>query len=172
MPEIIFVDRASAEGQGFTLIEVAIFLVIAGAVLSVAALAWNVLAQGRQVAAAKNILTETDNCLVDFTILAKKIPDTTYFSKHCSKTDPWGQELRLISLAEGNPVSCSASTSGTLSLKVDPWHTVDQVVWVVISPGPNRQFDYNLTGTTLDISSGDDIYVFESDMGIHEEICN
>ena len=164
-------DKAGTDSHGFTIIEIAIFLFIVGAILSVAAMAWSVLAQGRQVAAAKNILAEVDSCLLDYAIMARKIPDSNYFSSYCSKIDPWGKNLRLVTNAGNNPINCGASTPGTLTVKIDPWTTVSEVAWIVISSGPNRSFDYTLTATTLDISTGDDIYVFESDTGIHEEIC-
>ncbi len=157
--------------HGFTIIELAIFLLITGTILGVAAMAWSVLVEGRQIQAAKNTLKEANNCLMDFTLMAKKIPTGQYFANFCQKTDPWGLELRYLSANQGQKLNCSSALTGTLSITVAPGDTRNSIAWVIISAGPNKQFDYSASSTYIDLSPGDDVHIMSSDMELHHEIC-
>ncbi len=163
--------RQKSHSEGFTFVELAIFLLIVGLILGVAVAAWSVLAQGRQIQAAKNTLKTVNNCLTDYTVMAKKISGTEYFSKFCQKNDPWGLELKYLHAHDTNGMNCSSPLSGTLSVKVAPGDTRNSVAWIVISAGPNRHFDYYMSGTLVDFTSGDDVYIMSSDMEIHNEVC-
>ncbi len=156
---------------GFTLIEFALFLVIAGVVLGVAAAAWSVLVQGRQIRAARNMLDETNNCLMDYLILSKRLPTAQYFATSCSKADSWGKSLRFVSGAAGQGINCTAQTPGTLAVRVSSTDLRNNIAWILISAGPNRAFDYSQAGSSLDLSTGDDVYVFVSDLEIHQQAC-
>ena len=161
----------NTDQTGFTLIEFAIFLFIAGTVLGVAAAAWSVLVQGRQIQATRNILDEANNCLMDYLVLSKRIPSTLYFTNSCSKGDPWGNSLRFVTGAAGQGVNCTAQTPGSLTVRLSATDLRNNIAWILISAGPNRAFDYIQSGSSLDLSTGDDVYVFISDMEIHQQTC-
>ncbi len=156
---------------GFTLIEFALFFVIAGMVLGVAAAAWSILAQGRQIQAARNIMDEANNCLMDYLILSKRIPTAQYFANSCSKADSWGKSLRFVSGTAGQGVNCTTQTPGSLAVRLSSTDLRNNIAWILISAGPNSTFDYTQAGSSLDLSTGDDVYVFVSDMEIHQQVC-
>ncbi len=156
---------------GFTFLELAIFLLIAGSILTVAATAWLVLVQGRQIAAAKNILDDANSCLWHFAIMARRIPTSGYFSHSCTKVDSWGTSLRFVSRSSAMDVNCTRATPGTISVVTEPGQTSGAILWLVVSAGPNKRFDYSWSSGQIDLSHGDDIYVFVSDMEAHSELC-
>lgn len=164
--------RGREPEQGFTLIEFAIFLLVTGLILGIAAGAWSVLVQGRQAAAAKNILNTVNSCLLDYALLAKKIPTSQYYLANCEKIDPWGGSIRFVSWSQGRKLDCSAATPGIFSLQAGPGDVKPAAVWLAVSAGPDKTFNYSPGHSMVDLSSGDDIYVFVSDMEIHKETCN
>ncbi len=151
--------------------EFAIFLLLVGVILGVAAVAWSVLVQGRQMQAAKNTLNESNNCLMKYMLMAKKIPTLQYFLDSCKKSDPWGTDLRYISANNNGELNCNAASNGVLTVTVAPGDIKSSIAWIIISAGPDRQFDYSRSSFHVDLSSGDDLYVMASDMEIHNEVC-
>ena len=72
----------------------------------------------------------------------------------------------------GQGVNCTAQTPGTLAVRVSSTDIRNNIAWILISAGPNRRFDYTKPGRRiLDLSKGDDVYVFVSDMEIHQQTC-
>lgn len=99
--------------HGFTLIEVAIVVLIAGILLGLGAGSWHALMEAREVAQTRSVLRQTKNCLLNHMVHNLYYPTfTAGLEKDCDnpnpsrdvdaclckegRTDAWGRRVRYI----------------------------------------------------------------------------
>ncbi len=152
--------------RGFTLIEISIIIVVIGIILFAATGAWNMLVRGRQISATRNVLKSVNNCLLNYAIVAKKIPPKTYFDSQCKKEDIWGQDITYES---GNFICDNFTSSQTKTIIDADGNVHKNILWILVSNGPNKRLDVNLHSP--DFSKVDDLYLFVSDLEIYANVC-
>ena len=157
---------------GFTLLEIGMVLIIAGIIMFVSTGAWTVLLEGKRVSATRNLLNTSNSCLQQYTTLSKRVPTTTFFSKNCMKIDPWGNALHFFSGASAQEINCTTQLSNLKNIKRADGSIIPSVAWIIVSPGPNKKLDLVSSTNMWDLSKGDDIYVFVTDMELHQKVCN
>jgi prepilin-type N-terminal cleavage/methylation domain-containing protein len=84
--------------QGFTFIEVAIVLIIAGIILSIGAASWITFMEGRRVAKTRSVLQQAKDCLVKRVVFNERYPRTEDFDSCMNATgkDGWNQGIKCL----------------------------------------------------------------------------
>lgn len=133
--------RSGRRNAGMTLIEIAIVLVIAGILLGLASMSWNMLYEGRKIAITRGEMRRVKNCIVSRVVADGIYPNFTAGFTDSSravdsclngKLDAWGGNIRYIA---------GFATNGTLSGQC-----------VLARPGVSAS-DPCSTGVAPDISS-------------------
>ncbi len=155
--------------NGFTLIELAIVLVIVGLILGVGIISWISLMKARKYAYSRSILYQTKNCLLKRITYSNRYPtytpnlDCTHpdpikdvDSCLCGQHDAWGHPILYLEGrdSDGQPLSNSSGwvvenkpanqtdVVNAISKVVDPHgKTIFKVAFVLISKGENNQLD-------------------------------
>jgi prepilin-type N-terminal cleavage/methylation domain-containing protein len=138
--------------QGFTLIELALVIAVMGLLLSFGVVAWMSMKTSQQVSAVKTTLTSVSNCLSNYVIHSGTIPPQTYYTKHCSVLDPWGNSIIYYNTGDNQDVS--AVTTKTLR---DENGDHPDAAWILASSGPDGNITISSTTTLWDCSGGDDL---------------
>lgn len=102
-------------GRGYTLVEMAIVLVIAGILLGLASLSWSLLYDGRKISITRGEMRSIRNCIVNRVVSDGLYPNFTPDLSDSSgtvdmclagKRDSWGRSIRYIA---------GFATNGTLA---------------------------------------------------------
>ncbi len=157
---------------GFTLIELGFVLIVIGLILFMSSGAWTVLIEGRKISATKSSLKTSNNCLLNYTSLSKRIPSSFFYKKNCIGTDAWGNSLYFFSIAQSQEINCNNPLKKIKDLKGSDNEIRPSIVWILVSAGPNKKLDLISLPKLWDLSKGDDLYVFVTDMELHQEVCN
>lgn len=98
--------RATETAPGFTFLELAIVLVIAGVILSIGAASWMTFMEGRRVAKTRSVLQQAKDCLVRRVVFNERYPgikdsDSEYPNdfKVClddAGNDGWNNEIKCL----------------------------------------------------------------------------
>ena len=146
--------------RGFTLVEIAFVLVIAGLMLGMATIAWKAMRESRQMEAARSHLDMANNCLLRYALHSGKVPPhSPYYTDSCEAKDAWGVKIQYEKPPPADSAQSIDATLSVLTLRNDSGDH-GGVAWILISFGPNRQQDYVRSGAVCDFTSGDDIYAF------------
>ncbi len=81
--------------RGFTFIEVAIVLIIAGIIISVGAASWLTFMEGRRVAKTRSVLQQAKDCLVRRVVFNERYPREEDFTDCLDEagSDGWGRQV-------------------------------------------------------------------------------
>jgi len=155
--------------NGFTLVELAIVLLIAGLILGVGIISWVSLMKARKYAYTRSILYQTKNCLLKRITYSNRYPtytpnlDCTHpaptkdvDSCLCGQRDAWGRPIFYLEGRDssGQPLSNSSefiiknepadqkNVTDVTSKVIDPQNkTISKVAFVLISKGEDGQLD-------------------------------
>ncbi|NMX22430.1 hypothetical protein HCU62_00515 [Dissulfurirhabdus thermomarina] len=158
-------------GAGFSAVELAVALVIIGAIMGIAISAWSVFRVSRQYAATRNRLVAAKNCLEVYASHSRKVPPASYFDARCRAPDAWGHDLvyEVTAAMEGLRVDCSAPNLAGRVLRLDDGDH-NATLLVAASYGANGVRDYTANATTVNFRGTDDLPAYVT---IHEiyQIC-
>ncbi|WP_457572461.1 hypothetical protein [Desulfovulcanus sp.] len=162
--------------SGFTLIEMAVILIIIGLILFVGVASWQTLSEGRRITQTRTILEEAKDCLIKRMYYTEAYPrfDTGNNTSNSSadvdqclaeKRDAWGHPLRYLG---GIDNATNASLAGkfiiddlaenqTAEYKPGDWsnatdkdgNNVGDIAFILISFGRDGQADDSSYGTPL-----------------------
>ncbi len=142
-----------------------------GIILFMAAGAWNMLVRGREISATRNMLRSVNNCLLSYSVAAKRIPFNIYYNNQCQKKDAWGQSILFFSRSYGEKINCNSSILRPITVKDSDGNIHNNISWILVSNGPNKRLDITVPSQFLDFSNGDDLYIFVTDWELHESAC-
>ena len=88
----------STRTRGFTLVEVAIVLVIVGIILSIGTASWITFMEGRRVSKTRSVLQQGKDCLVRRVVFNERYPRTEDFTACLDDAgaDGWGREIKCL----------------------------------------------------------------------------
>lgn len=138
--------------QGFTLIELAFVITVMGLLLSFSVVAWMSMKTSQQLSAAKTTLTSVSNCLSNYVIHSGTIPPQAYFTLHCVKQDPWGENIIYYNNGDNQKVSAIIA-----KIFRDESGDHPDAAWILASSGPDKIINVSSTPTLWDCSGGDDL---------------
>lgn len=124
---------ACGQGSGFTLLELAVVLVVVGLLMGFSVTAWKSMQSSQRISAARSQLTTVSRCLEEYVLHSEKIPPQSYFNDRCRARDPWGENMYYQSSGDDQEVV----HVGTKFLQ-DNNGTYPDAVWVLVSSGPDR----------------------------------
>lgn len=144
--------RTESDHQGFTLIELSMVITVIGLLLSFGITSWMSMKTSQQISAANTTLKTVSNCLINYVIHSGTIPPQAYFSKHCSASDPWGENI--VYYNSGDSQKISSLTTRTVT---DENGSHIDAAWVLVSSGPNKTIETTSSPSLWDCSPGDDL---------------
>ncbi len=108
-----------AVASGFTLLEIAIVLVVIGALLAIGVASWVTFAEGRRLAKGQAQLLELRDCLLRASLIHERYPSDTNFLRCRNETgpDPWGGDFRLV---RGLDNATSLPLNASFAVVTDP----------------------------------------------------
>ena len=163
---------ASSQKNGFTLVELAIVILIAGLLMGIGIFSWQSMMKARRIAATRSALYQAKDCLLTRIASTNKFPD--YSSPVdcdnpdstrdvdfclCQIKDAWGKRIVLLEGRDGT--GCLSSSSryvtrnkaasqmrATLTSQIRDTHgkTIKRVAFVLISKGEDGKFDSKTYG--------------------------
>jgi prepilin-type N-terminal cleavage/methylation domain-containing protein len=157
--------------RGFTLIELAVVLVVAGFLLAVGLASWTTVVEVRRIAKAKSQLLQMRDCLLQASLRHEYYPSDADVARCQDHTgpDPWGTQIRFVrgrnpsntlldanftavtDLARGQTMTLPSSTI-TLTT---PEGNRTSIAFALVSLGKDKQADHttysSLTNTTLPV---------------------
>ncbi len=139
---------------GYTLLELALALVVIGLLMGLAIPAWQSMQRTQRLAATRAHLEAVGRCLEEYVLHSERIPPQAYFVANCRRNDAWGEPILYQSSGDGQEVA----HVGTKTLQ-DNNGTYPDVVWVIVSTGPDRTGQLVTTPTTWNCA-GDDLCIF------------
>ena len=155
--------------HGFTFIEVAVVLIIAGIILSIGAASWVTFLEGRRVAKTRSVLQEAKDCLVRRVVFNERYPRTEDFEACLdeSGSDGWGREIKgLVGVNSSDAtldgtdfvVTDNVRNQTAVVMDDDAVVTTDQgnqsrVAFILFSSGDDGDADDTSYDTTSRISS-------------------
>lgn len=88
-------SHRSRHTQGFSLIEIAIVLVIVGIILSIGTASWVTMVEGRRVAKTRSVLQQAKDCLVRRVVFNERYPREKDFEECVGEAgrDGWNQDV-------------------------------------------------------------------------------
>ena len=152
--------RALGPEQGFTLVELAIILVIVGILVSLGVGMMGPLVKTAKYTESKDTVNGAVQSVIGFATTSNRLPSTGEFpSVVRDPRDSWGNSLYYIPessiTASGNGGVCGRKTT-TLSVKVcpdaacgAPTATIQDVTFVIISAGANFNIQTENAGGTV-----------------------
>lgn len=136
--------------KGFTLIELAIVLIIAGLILSLSVKSCVSAMESAKVDKTKDVLSTCKN-----KFLSKICNALIIKQKTCQQKDAWGNTIKVFipeSIRDKKPCSLMKAR---FSVKIGS-KTYDNVVVLFLTSGKNRKIDSTITNSTAEIK-GDDV---------------
>lgn len=142
-----------AKNRGFTLVELAIVLVIVGILLGAGTGMVSILTKAIKVRESRDLLDAATQSITSWASANNRIPDngattSTFPSVVKSPSDSWGQNIYYVYdsvFAPGAPTKdtiCGRRTSLiTIQDKNNPGTSIQNVVFAVVSPGDNSVLD-------------------------------
>ncbi|WP_457638920.1 type II secretion system protein [Persephonella sp.] len=150
--------------KGFTLIELAIVLIIIGLLLGIGITVFSLLIKRAKISSTKEAVNAAVESVLGYTFSAGKLPDSTQFSQIVrEKKDAFGKDLVYI-YDEGLTDYCGrTSTHITIEVCSDtacttPVQTVENVAFIVLSSSANYN---NQTAGSQAVNSDTTIRVYE-----------
>jgi prepilin-type N-terminal cleavage/methylation domain-containing protein len=180
--------RSQESGAGFTLVELAIVLVIVGLLIGMGASLIGPLTKRAKLQEARNTVKEVYEAINGFTSANKRLP-ALLTDVGVKTTDSYGSSL-LYYVANGLTASNFCTTQGTyLTVNDGTAPPKTNVAFIVFSQGENKcnQTDQALTGTTFTIvdtgvvvaclpqdpnAGYDDIVMYQDINTLRQQICN
>ncbi|MDD5284981.1 MAG: type II secretion system protein [Desulfuromonadaceae bacterium] len=155
------VNRNSFSRQGFTLVELAIVLVIVGLLVGVGSSMMGMLTTAIKVREAKDNVEAALQSVTSWASANNRVPpltatppDTATFALSAASTkDSWGRDLIYLydnNLATYPPTKdtiCGRRSTKLTIVRTDPPGTIDNVAFIVISKSDDAAVDTNMTGT-------------------------
>ena len=159
---------ASSQKNGFTLVELAIVILIAGLLMGIGIFSWQSMMKARKIAATRSALYQAKDCLLTRIASTNKFPDYTASPDCtnidttkdvdfclCNIKDPWGNQIVFLEGKDtsGNCLSSSSNyvleneaanqTRASLSSSIidTKGKNIENVAFVLISKGEDGKFD-------------------------------
>jgi prepilin-type N-terminal cleavage/methylation domain-containing protein len=153
--------------RGFTMVEMAIVLVIVGVIASVLVPTIYKSVQQGKITAGREVLEEVKKQVVGYAIQTERLPsdtDTDYGASIFNTRDPWGRKLdyhpatAMMDAAGAGYELCDQSnaTSADLEVTLPGGSTVSNVAFALVSRGPDHTADITFAAPILDLSGKDD----------------
>ena len=145
--------------RAFTIVELAIVLIIIGILVGGGASLYSVTMKQKKVAQTKDYLTNALNAVVGFAKLNdNKLPDNDGFKKSVrTDKDGWYREFSYI--ADDDLKSSDICSATSTNIKITGKDEKDNVAFVIISGGENRQIETELNSGEVEIKNyGEDGY--------------
>ncbi len=146
--------------KAFTLIELAIVLIIIGLLIGGSVSIYSILTKRAKVKESENIIKENTEIVKNFVSLRKKLPDNNEFDEIAkTKEDIWGKKLSYKyapNLTDKNSICYENSTP--LEIKIcknsscsDVEETIKNVAFLILSSGENLNNQTDLSNNTIKI---------------------
>ncbi|MFT5700359.1 MAG: prepilin-type N-terminal cleavage/methylation domain-containing protein [Desulforhopalus sp.] len=149
---IKYLPKQSHDQKGFTLIELAMVVTAMGLLLSFGIVSWMSMKTSQQISAANTTLQTVSTCLINYVIHSGTIPPQAYFTNHCTKKDPWGNNI--VYYNNGDNQTISTVTTKTVR---DASGDHPDTAWILVSSGLDGITDVTSTSLLWDCSPGDDL---------------
>lgn len=138
--------------HGFTIIELAMVITVMGLLLSFGITSWMSMKTSQQISAANATLKTVSNCLINYSIHSATIPPQTYYTKHCIKSDPWGENIVYYNNGDNQKIPLAITKTARDATGDHP-----DTAWLLVSGGPNKTVETTTTPSMWDCSPGDDL---------------
>lgn len=138
--------------NGFTILELAVVLVVIGLLISFGVVAWISMKNSQQVSTSRTLLRIASDCLTTYVIHSEQIPPQAYFTSKCASNDPWGNSLLYEN--SGDNVRVDTVVAKTFR---DGSGDYPDAAWIVYSTGADRTKNMTTSSSLWNCSTGDDI---------------
>lgn len=126
--------------RGFTLIELAVVLVVAGFLLAVGLASWTTVVEVRRIAKAKSQLLQMRDCLLQASLRHEYYPsdaDVARCQDH-TRPDPWGTQIRFVRGQTPSTTPLDANFTAVTDLAHGQTMTLPSPTITLMTPEGNR----------------------------------